>query len=165
MAAKVSAVPASVTCPLRSPSILAGPAAEDEGQPRRGRPFASPPWRRPGRSSLRGGLLPGRLDGVPHVGGVLRTPSAEHLEVEVLLESVEQPLPATQHERCGGDRELVYYSRRETLADQVGATTEGDPTVAGELTRLHQCGVEAVNEQEARTRIGLVLGAVGQHDQ
>ena len=118
-----------------------------------------------GRSSLRGGLLPGALDGVPHVGGVLRTPSAKHLEVDILLESLEQPLPAAQHERRGGDRELVYYSRRETLADQVGATTEGDPAVAGELARLHQRGVEAVNEQKARTRVGLVLGAVGQHNQ
>ena len=85
---------------------------------------------------MRGVVLPGPPDGVPNVGGVLRTPGAEHLEVEVLLESLEQPLPATQHERRGGDRELVYYSRRETLADQVGATTEGDPAVAGELARL-----------------------------
>ena len=62
----------------------------------------------------------------PLEGGVLRTPSAEHLEVDILLESLEQPLPAAQNERRGGDRELVYYSRCETLADQVGATTEGD---------------------------------------
>jgi hypothetical protein len=55
-------------------------------------------------------LLPGPPDGVPHVGCVLRTPSAEHLEVDILLESLEQPLPAAQHERRGGDRELVYYS-------------------------------------------------------
>ena len=50
-------------------------------------------------------------------------------------------------------------------ADQVGTTTEGDPAVAGELARLQQRGIEAVNEQEARTRIGLVLGAVCQHNQ
>jgi hypothetical protein len=98
-----------------------------------------------------GVLLSGRPDGVPHVGGVLRTPSATHVEVEVLLESLEQPLPATQHDRRGGDRELVYHSCRKTLADQVGATTEGDPAVATELARLQQRGVEAVNEQEART--------------
>jgi hypothetical protein len=109
---------------------------------------------------MHGVLLPGPLDGVPHVGGVLRAPGAKHLKVEVLLESLEQPLPATQHKRCGGDRELVDHARRETLADQVGATTEGDPTVAGELTGVQQRGVEAVDEQEARTRIGLVLGAV-----
>src|SRR5215207_569754 len=127
--------------------------------------FASPSWRRPGRSSLHGGLLTGALNGVPHVGGVLRAPGAKQLEVEVLLESLEQPLPATQHERRGGDRELVDHARRKALADQVGATTEGDPAVAGELARLHQRGVEALNEQEARTRIGLVLGAVGQHNQ
>src|SRR5215207_2300932 len=127
--------------------------------------FWSPSWRRPRRSSLHGGLLPGALDGVPHVGGVLRAPGAKHLEVEVLLESLEQPLPAAQHKRRGGDRELVDHARRETLADQVGATTKENPAVAGELTRLHQRGVEAVNEQEARTWIGLVLGAVGQHNQ
>src|SRR4029453_11163168 len=57
-----------------------------------------------GRSSVRGVLLPGPPDGVPHVGCVLRTPSAEHLEVDILLESLEQPLPAAQHERRGGDR-------------------------------------------------------------
>src|SRR4029453_12299104 len=118
-----------------------------------------------GRSSVRGVLLRGPPDGVPNVGGVLRTPSAAPLGVDILREPPAQPLPAAQHERRGGDRELVYYSRRETLADQVGATTEGDPAVAGELARLHQRGVEAVNEQEARTRIGLVLGAVGQHNQ
>src|SRR5829696_4939431 len=118
-----------------------------------------------GRSSVRGVLLPGPHDGVPHVGGVLRTPSAEHLEIEILLESLEQPLPAAQHERRDGDRELIYYSRRQTLTDQVGATIKGDPAVAGELTRLHQRGVKAVNKQEARTRIGLVLGAVGEHNQ
>src|SRR5215207_1351928 len=117
-----------------------------------------------GRSSVHGVLLPGP-HGVPHVGGVLRTPSAKHLEVDILLESLEQPLPAAQHKRRGGDRELVDHARRETLADQVGATTKEIPAVAGELTRLHQRGVEAVNEQEARTWIGLVLGAVGQHNQ
>src|SRR5687767_15700997 len=97
-----------------------------------------------GRLSVCGVFLPSALDGVPHVGGVLRAPGAKHLEVEVLLESLEQPLPAAQHKRRGGDRELVYYSRRETLADQIGATTKGDPAVAGELARLHQRGVEAV---------------------
>src|SRR5215203_6826632 len=122
--------------------------------------FASPSSRRWGGSSLCGGLLPGALDGVPHVGGVLRAPGAKHLEVKVLLESLEQPLPATQHERCGGDRELVDHARREALADQVGTATEGDPGVAGELACLQQRGVEAVDEQEARTRVGLVLGAV-----
>jgi len=100
---------------------------------------------------VRGVLLPGAPDGVPHVSGVLRTPSAKHLEVEVLLESLEQPLPATQHERWGGDRELVDHARRKALADQVGTTTEGDPAVAGELACQQQRGVEAVNEQEART--------------
>ena len=100
---------------------------------------------------MRGVLLPGPLDGVPHVGGVLRAPRTQYLEVEVLLESLEQPLPATQHERRGGDRELVYYSRRKALADQVATTIEGDPAVAGELARLQQRCVEAVNEQEART--------------
>src|SRR4029453_17202247 len=114
-----------------------------------------------GRSSVRGVLLRGPPDGVPNVGGVLRTPSAEHLEVDILLEYLEQPLPAPQHGRRGGDRGLASSSRRETLADQVGATTEGDPAVAGELARLQQRGVEAVNQQEARTRIGVVLGPVG----
>src|SRR5829696_1741869 len=98
-----------------------------------------------GRSSVRGVLLPGTLDGVPHVGGVLRAPGAKHLEVEVLLESLEQALPATQHERCGGDRELVDHARREALADQVGTFTEGDPAVAGEFACFQQRGVEAVD--------------------
>src|SRR5262245_9727404 len=99
------------------------------------------------------------------MGGVLRTPGAEHLEVEILLESLEQPLPATEDNRRGGDRKLVDHTRRQALANQVGTTPERDRTVACELARLEQRGVEAVNEQEARTRIGLVLGAVGQHDQ
>ena len=47
-----------------------------------------------GRSSVRGVLLPGPPDDVPNVGGVLRTPSAKHLEVDVLLESFEQPFSA-----------------------------------------------------------------------
>src|SRR5512133_1483194 len=132
--------------------------------PAEGSSFGVASWRNRG-SSVRGVLMPGPPDGVPHVGGVLRTPGAEHLEVDILLESLEQPLPAAQHERRGGDRELVDHARHETLADQVGTTTEGDPAVTGELARLQQRGVEAVNEQEARTRIGLVLGAVGQHNQ
>ena len=106
--------------------------------------------RRESSASLHGGLLPA-LDGVPHVGGVLRAPGAKHLEVEVLLESLEQPLPATQHQRCGGNRELVDHTRRKALADEAGTTTERDPAVACELACLQQRGVEAVDEQEART--------------
>jgi hypothetical protein len=79
-----------------------------------------------------------------HNGGVLRTPSAEHLEVDILLESLEQPLPDAQHERRGGDRELIRYARRETLADQVGATTQGDPAVALPVRAVHAVGVAAV---------------------
>ena len=77
---------------------------------------------------MRGVLLPGPPNGVPHVRGVLRAPGAKHLEVDVLLESLEQPLPATQHERCGGDRD---HARREALADEVGTATEGDPAATG----------------------------------
>ena len=79
---------------------------------------ASAASRAPERSSPPHGGLPPTLDGVPHMGGVLRAPGAKHLEVEVLLESLEQPLPATQHERCGGDRELVDHTRRKALADE-----------------------------------------------
>ena len=91
-------------------------------------------------------------------------PGAKHLEVEVLLESPEQPLPATS---TSGAVEIASSSTTPTaaLANQVGTTTEGDPTVAGELACLQQRGVEAFDEQEARTRVGLVLGAVCQHDQ
>src|SRR5262245_44801795 len=99
------------------------------------------------------------------MGGVSRTPGADHLEVEILLKSLEQPLPGTEDNRRGGDRELVDHTRRQALANQAGTTPEGDPAVARELARLPQRGVEAVNEQETRTRIGLVLGAMGQHDQ
>jgi hypothetical protein len=119
----------------------------------------------PAQSSPRGVLLPGALDGVPHMGGVLRTPAAEYLEVEILLESLEQPLPSPEDNRHGGDRELVDHTRRQALANQVGTIPEGDPAVASELARLPQRGVEAVNEQEAPLRIGLIHGAVGQHDQ
>src|SRR3954453_9906058 len=139
--------PARPTAPLeRCPSRIS--VAVPLRTSGRGSSFGVASWRT-GRSSVRGVLLPGPPDGVPHVGGVLRTPSAQHLELDILLESLEQPLPFAQHKRRSGDRELVYSSRRETLADQVGATTEGDPAVAGELARLHQRGVEAVNEQEA----------------
>ena len=74
---------------------------------------------------------PGPADGVPHVGGVLRTPGAEHLEVDILLESLEQPLPAAQHERRGGDRELVYYSRRKTSDLVVGGPWPDDGSING----------------------------------
>ena len=67
----------------------------------------------------------GPLDGVPHVGGVRRAPHAQHLEVEVLLEALEQPLAATQHHRRRRDGELVDDAGREPLADQVGAAAEG----------------------------------------
>jgi len=61
----------------------------------------------PERSLLGGGLLPGAFDGVLHVGGVLRVPGSEYLEVQVVCESLEQALLGTQHERRRGDRELV----------------------------------------------------------
>ena len=102
---------------------------------------------------MRGGLLPDALDGVPRVAcWELQVPSTSRSRSSSNPSNSRFPPPST--ERCGGDRELIDHARREALTDQVGTTTEGDPAVAGELACLPQRRVEAVNVQEARTRIG-----------
>ena len=43
------------------------------------------------------------------------------VRVEVLLEALEQSLATAEHDRCGGDPQLVHHAGRQALADQVGA--------------------------------------------
>jgi hypothetical protein len=113
------------------------------------------------RRSVHGILLPGPPGGVPHVGGVLRTPSAEHLEVDILLDPSNSRFPPP---RTSGAVEIASSSTPPAARPwriRSAPPPRETPAVAGELARLQQRGVEAVNEQEARTRIGHLVASAG----
>src|SRR5204862_1054839 len=84
-----------------------------------------------------------------HVRGVRRAVDLAHLEVDVLVEPVEQPLARAQDHRCRGDDELVDLPGRQRLADHLGTAADRDVTGAGGGACLCQRVVEAGDECEA----------------
>ena len=104
-------------------------------------------------------------EGVVHVRGVGRRPDLADLEVEVLVEAVEERLAGTEHDRRGGDDELVDVARGDGLADDVGAPADRDVAVAGHRLGLLEGTVEVADEGEAGRGIGGVVGAVGEHEE
>ena len=81
------------------------------------------------------------------------------------LEPLEEPLAAAQHDRCGRDRELVDDTGREAWRIRSAPPPSATSPSPAASRALRQGGVEAVDEHEAGARVGLVLGAVGEHDQ
>lgn len=59
----------------------------------------------------------------------------------------------------------VDHPRPQPLAYDVRATAERHGAAAGELARPLHRRLEAVDEDEARGRVRLVLDAMGEHDQ
>ena len=100
---------------------------------------------------------------VVRVRGVRRADDVDHLEVDVVLEPVEEPLAAAEDHRRRRDDQLVDPAGRQALADQVRSPAEAHVAVAGRLDREVEGVVEAGDEVEAALDRRLVLEPVRQH--
>src|SRR4029079_12297540 len=63
------------------------------------------------------------------------------------FDAVEDPLAGAEQDRRDVQRELVDYSGNEGLAHGRGATRDVHAALAGRLTRLCVCGVEALSDE------------------
>src|SRR5690348_2120190 len=104
-------------------------------------------------------------DRVAHMGGMRGAVDPGHLEVDVPVEPVEQPLACAEDHRSCRDDQLIDLPRRQRLPDDVGAAADGDVAVTGRLSRLGQRRFEVRDEPEAGLGRRLVRGAVGDHEQ
>ena len=64
------------------------------------------------------------------------------------LDSVEQPLPGPEQDGNHVEREFVEHSGGERLTDGRGAACDVIAILAGRLTRLGVCGLEALGDEE-----------------
>src|SRR5215203_1962099 len=105
-------------------------------------------------------------DAVADVRGERRVEHLDRLEPEG-LDSVEQPLAGPEQDGGHVEREFVDHSGGERLTDGRGAARDVDAILAGRLTRLRVCGLEALGDEvEARAALHLdrLAGVVGEHE-
>src|SRR5579863_1146202 len=83
---------------------------------------------------------------VAYVRGKRRVEHLDRLEPEG-LDSLEQALTGPEQDGNDVEREFVDHSGGERLTDSRGAARDVDAILAGRLTRLRICGLEALGDE------------------